>query len=99
MPDPASSQPGDKAVDFKRTELKTNIDQLMDTLEHLCQRTPPGVWVSSTDMMLKVLEDIEPVDVTGFDDTIAALTVSAKPEHASLHGACRINEQVKWKAA
>ena len=71
-----------------------NVDQLMETLGRLCLRSPPGIWVSSTDMMLKVSERIDPVDVTGFEDTIAALTVSAKPEHASLHGACRVTENV-----
>lgn len=94
MPDPSSDQPGDETVNFKRTEVRTNVDRLMDTLQCLCQRSPPGIWVSSTDMMLEVPHRIDPVDVTGFDHTIAALTISAKPEHASLHGACRINENV-----
>ena len=99
MPDPSSDQPGDESVNFKRTELRTNVDRLMDILHRLCLKSPPGVWVSSTDMMLRVPDHIEPVDVTGFD--IAALTVSAKPEHASLHGACRIAENVimlLWKS-
>ena len=52
--------------------------------------------MSSTDMMLTMPDTIEPVDVSGIDHTVAALTISAKPEHASLHGACRINENVRW---
>ena len=95
MPDPSSNQPGDETITFDQTEIKTNVDQLMSTLERLCRKSPPGVWVSSTDMMLAVPNDnIEPVDVSGFEHTVAALTVLAKPEHASLHGACRINKNV-----
>ena len=94
MPDHASDQPGDKALTFERTEVKANIDRLIGTLEHLCQRSPPGVWVSSTDMILEVPDHIDPVDVSGLDHSVAALTVLARPEHASLHGACRISENV-----
>lgn len=95
MPDPSSNQPGDEFVDFERTEIKTNVDRLMDTLELICSKSPPGVWISSTDMMLSLPDSIQPVDVSTFSHTVAALTVSAKPEHASLHGACRINKNVR----
>ena len=96
MPDPSSNQPGDESISFDQTEIKTNVDRLMSTLERLCRKSSPGVWVSSTDMMLTMPDTIEPVDVSGIDHTVAALTISAKPEHASLHGACRINENVRW---
>ena len=38
----------------EQTEIKSNIDQLMSLLDQLCQNSPPGVWISSTDMLLTV---------------------------------------------
>ena len=37
----------------------------------------------------------EPLDLTGFESTVVALTVRALPQHAMLHGACRITDSVR----
>ena len=37
---------------------------------------------------------LEPLDLSSCEDGIGALTVLAKPEHAMLHGACRVTETV-----
>lgn len=52
MPSPSSSQPG-QGVGFDQTEVRTVFDDLMEFICCLSRDTPPGVWVASTDMLLK----------------------------------------------
>lgn len=37
---------------------------------------------------------LEPLDMSGMENSVGALTVEAAPEHAMKHGACKINESV-----
>lgn len=56
MPHPSSPQPGEGSG-FDQTEVKNNIDHMMELLGKLCADTPPGVWVVNTDVFLKVVGD------------------------------------------
>ena len=51
MPHPSVLHPRENGG-FERTEVQTNLDELMLLLGKLCAHTPPGVWVASTDMLL-----------------------------------------------
>ena len=49
-----SPSPNGEESGIAQTELKTNIDHLLEVLTQLAPRPPPGVWVCSTDMLLTV---------------------------------------------
>lgn len=53
MPHPTAPQ-HQEAQGFKQTEIQTNFDDLIEFLGDLCENTPPGMWVASTDMLLTV---------------------------------------------
>lgn len=55
MPHPSSTQPGN-GVGFEQTEILTNLDALLVFLGRICASTAPGVWVASTDMLLRARE-------------------------------------------
>jgi len=52
MPSPSSAQPGE-GVGFDQTEVCTVFDDLMEFICTLAKDTPPGLWVASTDMLLR----------------------------------------------
>ena len=37
---------------------------------------------------------LEPLDMSGMENSVGALTVEAAPKHAMKHGACKINKSV-----
>lgn len=41
------------------------------------------------------LAPVEPLDMSGQEDCVGALTVKTSPEYAMKHGACKINEKVR----
>lgn len=51
MPHPYSL-PAEELKGFERTEVCTNLDELISLVTGLSVATPPGVWVASTDMLL-----------------------------------------------
>ena len=51
MPHPYSP-PSEGTKGFQRTEMWTNVDELLDFLGRLSVNAAAGVWVSSTDMLL-----------------------------------------------
>lgn len=92
MPAPKGPQPGEDREGMEVTEVQTNIDKLITILTKFCRNSPPGVWVSSTDMLLEVPDSIESLDLSHLEDAVGALTVAARPEHAMLHGTCKITD-------
>ncbi|XP_065920232.1 L-fucose kinase-like [Dysidea avara] len=80
---------------FKQNSCVTNFEHLLLFLNKICTHSPPGVWISSSDMILQCdLSELNAVDVSCVADSgIAILTVLASPEYAGRHGACRITEQ------
>ena len=76
---------------FEQTEVPLNFDLLLDTLNKLSDKSPPGVWISSTDMVLEATGCVNPVNLSGCDG-ITAFTLLATPEHAMNHGTCTVSE-------
>ncbi|XP_025115275.1 L-fucose kinase-like isoform X2 [Pomacea canaliculata] len=71
--------------------LVCNIDLLLEILtQRISSGSPPGVWVSSTDMLLAVPTEID----TSWHPCDACLfTMPASVQYAKDHGVCKINTQ------
>ncbi|XP_071824036.1 L-fucose kinase-like isoform X2 [Apostichopus japonicus] len=77
----------------KPDDLLTNIDFILDTISSkLSPGSPPGVWVSSTDMMLHV-PDTAQIEWSGQAAGAVAFAVPASEDYAKHHGMYRINKE------
>jgi fucokinase len=73
-------------------EVTMNIDRLMENMMKLSEKSPPGLWIASTDMILHHPHPIKPLDMSDMKDCVCALTVKTTPQYAMKHGACKISE-------
>ncbi|XP_070616674.1 L-fucose kinase isoform X4 [Erythrolamprus reginae] len=78
--------------------LSCHLDRLLATLtERVCQGSPPGVWVSSTDMFLTV-PAVPEIDWRNFQG-VKVIAVPASVSYARQHGVYSVDSQVPPRKA
>lgn len=74
--------------------LVNNLDSIIDTItSKLSPASPNGVWVTSTDMLLTVLNRHQKIDWSASQDSAYIFAVQAKDSYAKSHGVLKINSQ------
>eukprot|EP00117_Sycon_ciliatum_P037351 scpid49099/ scgid27963/ L-fucose kinase len=76
--------------------VMTHLDYLLYMLDRICAGSPPGVWVSSSDM---ILFDKNPaqsgpmINWSDFTGGVMAVAIPGSKDYAKRHGVYRIGEQ------
>ncbi|XP_021373527.1 L-fucose kinase-like isoform X1 [Mizuhopecten yessoensis] len=71
--------------------MTTNLDLLLKNLtEKLAVKSPPGIWVSSTDMILSIPENAA---IPWTNSDVCVITVPSTPKYCRNHGVYKINTE------
>eukprot|EP00040_Diaphanoeca_grandis_P034079 m.209883 g.209883 ORF g.209883 m.209883 type:complete len:1113 (-) comp33054_c0_seq1:185-3523(-) len=73
-------------------ELLYNVDFLLQTMDKLAEESPPGVWVCSSEMLLRLpLQDTSQWKIT--KPGVAVVTVPGNIEDAQVHGVFKLDSE------
>jgi len=74
----------------RHRELLYNVDFLLQTMDKLCESSPPGVWVCSSEMLLRLpLQDSSSWKIN--KPGVSVVTVPGAVADAEVHGVFKVN--------